>query len=257
MKRLLFFAALVAAAISVVAGSAIAAGNKTSVIFDSSAVNGPPSNLPSVGAESSAFAYLGDQVTFATGPRKLSNVAVTVSSFACVSGHWDGVGGLCSTPSGATFSLPMTLNIYDATGTNLLASSSQTFDVPYRPSASSQCLGGTRWFQAGSKGGCYNGLANTVTFNFSGNVTLPDTVVYQISYNTSHHGPSPIGDGQACSGTVAGCPYDSLNIALNDTPPVSVGTDVISGDVWQDGIPFTGYDDHYTPAVQFKAGGGS
>ena len=29
---------------------------------------------------------------------------------------------------------------------------------------------------------CKNGLANDVTFNFS-NVTLPDTVVYEISYN--------------------------------------------------------------------------
>jgi hypothetical protein len=227
----------------------------TSVIFDSTAVNGPPSNLPSVGAEAYAFASLGDQITFAGGPRKLTNVAVTMSSFACVTGHWDGTGGLCSTPAGATFSQPIRLTIYDSTGTNVLASSLQTFNIPYRPSASSQCAGGTRWFQAGSKGGCYNGLANTVTFNFSGNTTLPDTVVYQISYNTSHYGPSPIGDGQACSGTVAGCPYDSLNIALNTA--TSVGTDTFQGDVWQDGVPFTGYDMTYTPAVQFKAGGGS
>jgi hypothetical protein len=54
---------------------------------------------------------------------------------------------------------------------------------------------------------------------------------------------------------VAGCPYDSLNIALNTS--ASIGSDVSSGDVWQDGAPFKGYDDAYTPAVQFKAGGGN
>jgi len=245
-----------------VAGSAMAAG--TSVIFDSTASNGPPSNLPSVGAEAYSFASLGDQVTFASGPRKLSNVAVTMSSFACVTGHWDGVGGACST-SGQTFSQPITLSIYNVgtDGVSLgtqLATATQTFNIPYRPSASNKCPVNpdvgfpTKWYQAGTKT-CYNGLANTVTFSFGGNVKLPDTVVYQISYNTSHHGPSPIGDGQACSGTVAGCPYDSLNIALNTA--ASVGTDTVSGVVWQDGVPFGGYDSTYTPAVQFKAGGGS
>lgn len=260
MRRLVI-AALVAVAVGIVAGSA-AAGNRTSVIFDSTASNGPPSNLPSVGAEAYAFASLGDEVTFAAGPRKLGNVAVTLSSFACVQGHWDGVGGLCSTPSGATFSQPITLSIYDvgSDGKSLgtqIASATQTFNIPYRPSASAQCAAQgsqSKWYQSGTKT-CYNGLATTVTFNFGGNTTLPDTVVYQISYNTSHYGPQPIGDGQPCSGTVAGCPYDSLNIALNTS--ASAGTDVTSGDVWQDGVPFTGYDDHFTPAVQFKAGGGS
>jgi hypothetical protein len=250
MKRLAVIAAFVLAAFSVAVAVA-AAGSGKSVIYDSTAKNGPPSNLASLGAEAYSFASLGDKVTFAAGPRKLSNVSVTLSSWACVQGTW--TGGDCVTPTGATFSLPLTLTIYDETGTTPLASSTQTFAVPYRPSASSKC-GDGRWYSNGLKA-CFNGFADDVTFGFGGNVTLPNTVVYQFSYNTSHHGPSPIGDGAACYGTAAGCPYDSLNIALNTS--TSAGTDFVSGDVWQDGAATTIYDESLTPAVQFKASGGS
>lgn len=92
-----------------------------------------------MGAEAYAFAALGDEVTFASSPRKLGNVAVTLSSSAfCAQGHWDGVGGLCSTPSGATFSQPITLSIYDVGSDGVplgtqIASATQTFNIPYRP----------------------------------------------------------------------------------------------------------------------------
>ena len=56
---------------------------------------------------------------------------------------------------------------------------------------------------------CKNGLANDVTFNFS-NVTLPDTVVYEISYPT-------------------GGPADSLNVAITDAPSVGTSTTTASG----------------------------
>ena len=39
--------------------------------------------------------------------------------------------------------------------------------------------------------------------------------------------------------------------------PTSTGIDFFSGDVWQDGAPRTIYDESFTPAVQFKASGGS
>ena len=54
-----------------------------------------------------------------------------------------------------------------------------------------------------TKEGCKNGLANDVTFNFSG-VTLPDTVEYAI-----------LVPGRAV-------PLDSLNVAVTGAP--SVGT---------------------------------
>jgi hypothetical protein len=245
MKRLIMLAALVVTALGLVAGSAMAAGNST--IFDSTAANGPPSNLPSAGPEAYAFSKMFEGITLAGGPRKLNSVTVTLSSWACVSGTW--IAGNCSTPAGATFSQPVTLDIYDSKGATLLASSTQTFSVPYRPSASSKC-GDGRWYSSGLKH-CFNGLADDVTFGFSGNVTLPASVVYAISYNSTHYGPNPIGEGASCFGTVAGCPYDSLNIALNAAP--SIGT--ISSSYT--GTAETLFGPGNTPAVQFKASNSS
>jgi hypothetical protein len=268
MKRLLFFAALVAAAISVVAGSAMGGGSpvKASVVYNSTIPNGPRSNLPSVGAEAYAFNEFGNEITLAGTSRQLNSVTVTLSSWACVSGSWN--GGDCSTPAGATFAQPITLNIYDPSdATTPIASATQTFAVPYRPSASPKCTGtdAGKWYQSSSKT-CFNGLADNVTFSFSG-VTLPDPVVYGIVYNTRDFGPHPTG--------VAG-PSDSLNIALSTDGDVSAGSST-SGTVWQNspyggtvGNSPPGYCDGgdggtdtfradsgcwapYVPAVQFKA----
>lgn len=271
MKRLGFFAALVVAAISLVGGSAMAAGGgtavKASVVYNSTIPNGPRSNLPSVGAEAYAFNEFGNEITLAGTARSLTSVSVTMSSWACVQGTWH--AGNCSTPSGATFSQPITLNIYDPSDTvTPIASATQTFAVPYRPSASVKCTGANagKWYQSSSKT-CFNGLADNVTFSFSG-VTLPDTVVYGIVYNTSHFGPAPQGEATACYATAAGCPYDSLNIALSTDDDVTAGSSA-SGTVWQNSPSPGQYCDDgpagtfradsgcwapYVPAVQFKAG---
>lgn len=256
MKRLIILAALVVTALVVAAGSAVAAGNKTALIFDSADNNGPPSNLPSLGPEAYAFAQIGDKVTFAGDQRKLSNVVVTLSSWACVQGHW--YSGDCVTPGNAKFSIPITFNIYgDNTGTDLLASSTQTFNVSYRPSADPRCVDDDgnptgQWYSSAEKT-CFNGSSTNVTFNFSGNTVLPDTVYYGITYDTTHYGSTPIGEGAACFSSTAGCFYDSLNVALTDAGP-SIGSDIGTQYGTKDGIfsdsPFT----NYTPAVQFKAG---
>jgi hypothetical protein len=260
-KRPMFFAALVAAAITVVAGSAMAGTPvKSGVIYNSIIPNGPAANLPSVGPEAYAFHEFGNAVSFDGTARHLNSVAVTLSSWACVQGSW--ATGDCSTPAGSTFSQQMTLNVYEPstdeglTPGALIASSTQTFAVPYRPSASTKCQDG-EWYSPGKKD-CFNGLANNVTFNFSG-VTLPNQVVYGIVYNTRDFGPHPTG--------VSG-PADSLNIALSTDDDVSAGSSV-SDTVWQNS-PYPGqYCDGtagsgtfradsgcwapYVPAVQFKA----
>ena len=271
MKRLGVFAALVVAAISLVGGSAMAAGGtavKASVVYNSTIPNGPRSNLPSEGPEAYAFNEFGNEITLAGTARNLTSVTVTMSSWACVQGTWH--AGNCSTPSGATFSQPITLNIYDPGDTvTPIAFATQTFAVPYRPSASVKCTGpdAGKWYQSSSKT-CFNGLADNVTFSFAG-VTLPDTVVYGIVYNTSHYGLAPQGEATACYAT-AGCPYDSLNIALSDVSDESAGSST-HGTVWQNSPYASQYCDNgtggtgtfradsgcwgtYLPAVQFKAG---
>jgi hypothetical protein len=131
---------------------------------------------------------------------------------------------------------------YDATNpaaNTAIATSTQTFNVPYRPSASPKC-GDGGWLTPSKE--CKNGLADDVTFNFS-HATLPLQVVYAISY--------PPGSE----------PSNSLNVALTGQAP-SVGTSV-DEDLWIDGAQSPNFDGgyatshHLTPAVQFKAGNGS
>ena len=262
--RLLFFAALVAAATSVIATSAMASGTpvKASLVYNSIIPNGPAANLPSEGPEAYAFNEFGNQITLAGTARHLTSVTVTMSSWACFSGSWD--AGNCSTPTGATFPQEITLNIYDPSDTiNPIATSTQTFAIPYRPSASAKCatLGVPgKWYSPGMKT-CFNGLADNVTFSsFTGNLNLPDSVVYGIVYNTRTYGPNP---------TAVSGPADSLNIALSTDDDVSAGSSV-PGTLWQNSPYGSQYCDGgsggvgtfradascwtpYVPAVQFKA----
>src|SRR6185503_2306480 len=97
-----------------------------------------PGNLSSWGFEATGTSEFGDRVMFAPAtPRNLSTVTVTMSSWGCQSGTWN--GGNCVTTSGATFSHPITLNIYNVGPSNtvgsLIGSVTQNFNIPYRPSA--------------------------------------------------------------------------------------------------------------------------
>lgn len=279
MKILHRVAAGSAGAILVLAGltaPAPAASQQTSVIYTSLSPNPLHGNLPSVGAEAYAFNEFGNEVTFSGTNRKLTNVVVTMSTWGCVTGNW--YSGDCFTPAGATFSEPITLNVYDATGGstgpgNLIGTVTQSFDIPYRPSASAQCTGPNagKWFDSSLKD-CFNGLAINLTFNL-GNVTAPSTIVYGIAYNTSHYGYNPITSATCPEG---GCGYDSLNIALTPTTASHpAGSDTNPGTVWQNAAPSEYCDATagagtglrmdsptsacwtYVPAVQFKAGGGN
>jgi hypothetical protein len=249
MRKRLIVAALAATALVVVAGSALAAASQSAVIFDSTVNTGPKSNLPSYGPEAYSAAQIGGEVTLAGTKRKLSSAVVTLSSWACVQGHW--TSG-CVTPTGAKYSLPITLNIYDASSGQLLTSKTQTFDVSYRPSANpAKCPVPTKWYSTTEKA-CFNGLAQNVTFTFDGTTTLPNTVRYGITYRTSHHGSTPIGDQEDCNSTLAGCFYDSLNVAVTDAAPI-VGTDDLGTLFFNDAGGFIVGDSVYTPSVQFKA----
>ena len=113
MRKRLIIAALAAMALVVAAGSALAANGK-SVIFDSTNPNGPKTNLPSYGPTAYSFATIGDKINLGGTARSLNNVTVTLSSWACQQGSWNGKD--CVTQPGATFSQPITLTITDAAG---------------------------------------------------------------------------------------------------------------------------------------------
>jgi hypothetical protein len=236
-----YLVSITAAALALAAvGPAVYASEGRNVIYDST-VSPLPGNLPSVGAEAYSFTELGDEVTFADTSRTVKRVTVTLSSWGCQAGHWNSAD--CSTSPGATFTLPITFNIYNPRANNtagsLIATATQTFEIPYRPSTDVNCTGG-RWLDG--EQGCFNGLAVNVTFDFHGKrVELPDTVVYGIAYNTSHYGPNPIGQGAPCYTSSGGCPYDSLNIALS--PAVTVGSKPFPNTLYQNAVYGSDYCD--------------
>ena len=224
MKHLSAIAALGALAVAGLLVSPAAAARSSATVFDS-IPSTLPGNVPSLAFESTSTSEFGDYARFAGNKRSLQKVTVVMSSWGCESGA-AGAGGNCVTTPGATFNHDITLNLYTNPGSGQvgseITSKTQTFAIPYRPSADPSCSDG-KWLDG--NGTCYNGLATTITFTFSG-VTLPASVIYGIAYNTTSYGYDPIGQSAPCFSEPGGCGYDSLNVsAASATPRVGVDAD--------------------------------
>jgi hypothetical protein len=225
MKRIIGLAVLIMAALSM---SAVAFAGSPKILYDTTLPNGPATNLPSEAFEAQSASEFGGALTLPAG-KSITNFTVTMSSWACQSGNWS--DGTCTTATGATFSQPITLNIYAADGTTPLGSVTQTFSIPYRPSSTTvsaaKCGGDiTAWYQPAqghNASGCYHGVTSNVTFNLSG-VTVPTdgNIVYGIAFQTRDYG---LNGGSGISG-----PADSLNVALNTFTATPPGT----GSIWLD-----------------------
>lgn len=214
----------------VAATPAAAAGTPT---YDSIPVTLPPS-YASLGFQATSTAEFGDHITLAGTDRVLESIAVSLTSWACESdftfsgGTWTPAGGACVTTPGSSFEHPITVTVYaaDLTGPTpavgaVLATVTQTVDVPFRPSANpgvgaGLCgAGATQWFNP-STGTCHNGFAFVEQFDFTTAATVVrDDIIIGVSYNTQSYGPAPLG--------VAG-PYNSLNVSLSSVAPTT-GTD--------------------------------
>lgn len=192
-----------------------------------------PGNVVSQPFQAQQTSQFGDRVVLAAEPRNLTSVTILMSSWGCESGSWN--LGDCLTTTAATFSHPLTLTIYNAplaglgVGTEII-SSTQTFDIPFRPSASPGCTGG-RWSDGTT---CYNGFATPVKFTFDGTVVLPNDVIWGISFNTSGYGASPLGYATTCVAAPEGCGYDALNVGLSEAIEPVVGTDLDPNGVYWD-----------------------
>lgn len=170
-----------------------------------------PGNLPSQPFQAQQAGEYGGLIKLDGTQRQDPAITVMMSSWACESDP----APACATTSGATFSHPITLNLYgmlpNGQPGSQLASVTQTFDIPYRPSASPVC-GDNRWSQDGTAATCFNGFGNTITFDLEGRgITLPDKVIVALAYNTQTYGEDPVG---------APGPYNSLNVALSSPPTV-------------------------------------
>ena len=192
-----------------------------------------PGNLPSQAFEATSTSEFGGQVQFDGSARQNPTVTVVMSSWGCENGNW--FNNTCSTTPGSTFQEPITLNIYNVNSDNspgsLVKTVTQTFNIPFRPSAdTTKCTGDSagEWYSTADHK-CFNGLATPITFNLT-NTTLPNKAIITVAYNTSDYGHAPYGDATTCHATTQGCGYDSLNVAL--TAPPTVGTDPLPNDAY-------------------------
>jgi hypothetical protein len=198
----------------------------------------------------------GTQVGFSpASPRHLQTVTVAMSSWTCQSGNWN--DGTCLTTPSSTFNVPITFNVYNVAGGNAvgtqIATVTQTFAIPYRPSADPTCPATGSQTPIGAAfrdpaGNCQNGLVSEITFAFPGEA-LPDNVIFGIAY-------APTG------------PAGSLNVMLypsDANAPVAtqptVGTFPLPNDAYADHTSGTTFPFQFNaggyggtqPAVQFTA----
>jgi hypothetical protein len=181
-----------------------------------------PGNTYSFGYEATGTYEFGNEITPVASTSPLDTVVVDMSSWACQSGS----GATCSTTPGATFSVPITFDIFNPASPTAaaIATDTQTFNIPYRPSSGTCPSDTTAWLDA-TTNTCNHGLLTPITFNFSSqDFVLPSTLVYGIEFNTTDYGTPKT--------NVPG-PYDSLNVGLSTEPTnVTVGQDTAPGNVF-------------------------
>jgi hypothetical protein len=165
----------------------------------------------------------GDLVQLAGTDRVLKTVTVTMSDWAL---YADYTTDSRYSGNSTAWTHPITLNIYsshlDLNGVpdTLLATTTQNISIPWRPVADPTCATVTAW-RAGD-GNCYNGFAFNATFDMSSpSVTLPNSVIVGVAYNTQSYGTAPIGQNG---------PYNSLNVGVEGS--ATVGTDVNTDNVF-------------------------
>ncbi len=185
-----------------------------------------PGNVASLGFEATSTSEFGGQVEFTGTLRNNPAVTVLMSTWGCQEGSW--TDGSCKTVGGATFPEALTLNIYEVGPENapgaLVGSVTQTFNIPYRPSANKKCTGEDvgKWYHAGT---CFNGKATKVVFEPIG-MKLPAKAIVSVAYSTSDYGASPKRPQTCNKFNPQRCPYDSLNVGLSESSP-SAGSNPI------------------------------
>jgi hypothetical protein len=212
--------------------------SSTQTVYDS-VLTPPTPDYWGLAFDATSTTDLGNKVNLDSASTSLENFVVELDSQACESGTNT---TSCTTTPGATFtSSPITVTIYNTSGVEL-ASDSQTFSIPYRPSAAavaypSECKVGTyNWSGYENTGGewydpatnnCYYGIQYTATFNsftFSGSSVLPSTIIYGVSF-----------DGTANAG------MNSLNLEeSNESTDISVGSDADPGNLYVSALATNG-----------------
>lgn len=204
-----------------------------------------PANFSSYSLEGQGIKAIGDHVTLKTGsPKTLGSFSVGLSSYACQTGTY--VSG-CASAAGSTFTAPITVRIFDNSGT-LLATKTQTVTMPYRPAVDPTCPipGAPNYQYRAANGSCYSGVVFMATIDLhSLKAAVPASFYYDVQYNTASAGPTPTG--------VAG-PIDSVNVGVLDSPPAAptTGTDPKPNLIRYNGADDTDLTDLYIVPARFN-----
>ncbi|HUA75062.1 MAG TPA: hypothetical protein VL988_09930 [Solirubrobacteraceae bacterium] len=195
-----------------------------------------PGNVVSQAFEATQTSQFGGQVEFAGTARMNPKVTVLMSTWGCQ----EGSGTSCHTTNGATFPEEITLNINEVGAGEepgaLVGSLTQTFNIPYRPSANNKKCTGGRW----SKGGeCFNGKATKITFDLMG-VKLPQKAILSVAYSTSDYGSAPKRPAPCNTYNPSRCGYDSLNVGLTE-PANEESPEPVNPAVGSDPLPNYAY----------------
>lgn len=180
-----------------------------------------PKNVVSEAFEATSTSEFGGQVEFAYSTVANPTVTAVLSSWACQ----EGSGKSCHTAMGATFAWPITLNVYsveaDGEPGEKLASVTETFNIPYRPSANNTDCTENEEHDVGYSSSCFHGKAFKISFK--PDITLPRTAILSIAYNTTNYGEHPVGAAPCDQFVPSRCGYDSLNVGLEEGTGTSVG----------------------------------
>ncbi len=238
-RRSLRAVRLVAPVLAIVAMLAVAGiASATPTTIYSNMPTKLPGSYASLGYECCQVSEFGGEVEFkapavAGKAWKNPSVSAVLDVWACEKGNITNEN--CSTKPGAKFEWPITFSLYEVGPGNTvgakIAAGSKVFKIPYRPSVTPIC--NTTQFEKGGwydrpEGTCYHGKATKITFPLK-LAKLPQKAIISIAYNTSNYGAQP--QHAACQSTEAGCPYDSLNVAVHQPgeaeakPPLAAGSD--------------------------------
>lgn len=170
-------------------------------------------------------------------------VEVLMSVWSCELGEWN--SGCITTNNTNTFDAELTLNVYEVGFENSVGASitsvTETFALPFRPSADPTCPSVTQY--RASDGKCFNGRPAGVAFDLTG-VTLPHKAIVSVEFTPSN---------------TAGDPLNSLNVGLEGPPVIGHNPlDQLEGIYWDSawfGSGTFGLEEHseFGPGEQLAA----
>ncbi len=155
------------------------------------------------GFECCGTSSFGGEVTFAGSNRSSPTITAGLLSFGCEAGGDE----TCTTKKNATFTWPITLEIYEAGAGDevgpLITRVTREFKIPYRPSESPKCPN-EGWTKGYGKE-CVVAIAHNIAYSLPG-FKLPNTAIIALAFNTESYGSKPTGEEG---------PENSLNVTLN------------------------------------------